>query len=491
MNKKKISIGSVLLGLLISAFTIYMCLTFEPLEREINDCYQVYLSGKKIGLIKSKEELYDLIDSEQQDVKDKYGVDKVHSPEGLEIQSIKTYRTNIMTAKEVYEKIKDIEPFTIEGYEVKIKAKNEDEEDKKIYILNKDDLDSAVKNTVLAFVKEEEYDNYLNGVKPEIVENGKEITDIYLEKNVTLRKTYISTEENIITDLNTLNMYFLFGTDKLNSSYKVKESDTLETIAYNNKLGVEDLLIANPDIGGANALLAAGQELNVAPVKPLSNIVVESFDTQYQTIEYETKAEFDKNLNSDESYVKQQGSNGLSKVVYATKEMNGVILASSMVSEDVITKTVDKIVVYGAKNVVYYGTKTYFAWPTSKPFRISSGYGYRNHPIRGEYHFHPALDITGTPKKDIYSIQDGVVTQVMQTGYNYGSGTYVTIDHGDGYVASYLHLVKNSAKVKVGEKVTKGQIIGTMGCTGSCSGTHLDFRVKKDGEYISPMSLYQ
>jgi murein DD-endopeptidase MepM/ murein hydrolase activator NlpD len=79
----------------------------------------------------------------------------------------------------------------------------------------------------------------------------------------------------------------------------------------------------------------------------------------------------------------------------------------------------------------------------------------------------------------------------MQTGYNYGSGTYVTIDHGDGYVASYLHLVKNSAKVKVGEKVTKGQIIGTMGCTGSCSGTHLDFRVKKDGEYISPMSLYQ
>ena len=113
-------------------------------------------------VIKSKEELYDLIDSEQQDVKDKYGVDKVHSPEGLEIQNIKTYRTNIMTAKEVYEKIKDIEPFTIEGYEVKIKAKNEDEEDKKIYILNKDDLDSAVKNTVLAFVKEEEWSSLFN-----------------------------------------------------------------------------------------------------------------------------------------------------------------------------------------------------------------------------------------------------------------------------------------------------------------------------------------
>ena len=57
MNKKKISIGSILLGTLISTFTIYMCLAFEPLKREINDCYQVYLSGKKIGLIKSDKEL--------------------------------------------------------------------------------------------------------------------------------------------------------------------------------------------------------------------------------------------------------------------------------------------------------------------------------------------------------------------------------------------------------------------------------------------------
>jgi murein DD-endopeptidase MepM/ murein hydrolase activator NlpD len=162
-----------------------------------------------------------------------------------------------------------------------------------------------------------------------------------------------------------------------------------------------------------------------------------------------------------------------------------------MVKEEVITKTVDKIVVYGAKNVVYYGTKTYFAWPTTKPFRISSGYGYRSHPIRGEYHFHPAIDITGTPNKEIYAIQDGIVTKVVQTGYNSGSGTYITIDHGDGYVASYLHLKKNSIIVKKGETVQKGQKIATMGTTGSSTGVHLDFRIKKNGEYINPMKLYK
>ena len=54
-------------------------------------------------------------------------------------------------------------------------------------------------------------------------------------------------------------MYFLFGTNTLNSTYEVKASDTMETIAYKNKLGVEDLLIANPDLAGENALIAVGQ----------------------------------------------------------------------------------------------------------------------------------------------------------------------------------------------------------------------------------------
>ena len=146
----------------------------------------------------------------------------------------------------MYDKIKGIEPFTIEGYEVTIKNKEDSSKNKKIYILNKNLLEDAVKNTVLAFVDEKDYDAYLSGEEIEIVDTGREITNIYFENEVTIKKTYISTEEEIITDVDTLSMYFLFGTDTLNSTYEVKASDTMETIAYKNKLGVEDLLIANP-----------------------------------------------------------------------------------------------------------------------------------------------------------------------------------------------------------------------------------------------------
>ena len=485
MNNK-ISISEIIFGLFVSLLVIYMTLTFEPKKDKINEFYQVYLGGQKIGLINSKDDLYNLIDKEQEGIKKKYNVDKVYPPEGLEVEKILTYITNLKTSEQIYDEINDIDPFTIEGYEVTVKKG-----DKKIkfYILHKEDLDEAVKNTVLSFVKEDEYNNYLNGVEKDSNEEGRSITDIYFESDLSIKKTYISTEENIITDKDTLKMYFLFGTTNLTGTYKVKASDTIESIAYNNKLGVEDFLVANPDIKGENALLAVGQEVTVAAINPVSNIIVESFETEMQEVEYDTEIQYDNKLSVEETYVKQEGSNGLSKVVYATKESNGVILDSQMASEDVITEPTKKIVVAGAKGVYYVGNSTYWVWPTSKPYRISSCYSYRNHPIRGQYHFHAALDITGTKSKNIYAIQSGtVISSFNDNGYHQGAGNNIKIEHANNYVSQYMHLAKSL--VKVGDHVEKGQLIGIMGRTGSATGVHLDFRVFKNGNNINPFSIY-
>ena len=480
------SFSSILFGTIMCILVLYIGLIFDPIEREVHSYYQVFLGADKVGLITSDKELYALIDKEQKEIKDKYNVDKVYSPSGLEVHAVKTYNTNVKSAKEIYEDIKDLEPFTIEGYEVTIKKKD----NKKVifYILNKEDLDLAVKNTVLAFIDEQQYENYLNSSQEEIKDVGTEITNIYLNNDVTIKKTYISTDEKIITDKETLNMYFLFGTTNLTSKYKVKASDTIETIAYNNKLGVADFLIANPDIAGENALLAVGQEVTVAHVSPLADVIVEPFQTEYQTIKYETKVVFDKSLNADQSYVKQNGSNGLAKVTFATKEMNGKIINTAQVSNEIIREAVDRVMVYGAKNVIYYGNTTYWAWPTVKPFKISSYYGYRVHPITGASHLHSGVDITGTASNNIFAIQSGKVI-VASTGWNYGAGNNIRIDHGNGYVSQYMHLAR--IQVREGDTVEKGQLIGQMGCSGSCTGKHLHFTIYKNGNLMNPLNLYQ
>ena len=484
MNKKEYTIGNIILGIFLSAFVIYMCLSFEPKKREVHNYYQVYLGGEKIGLIASRDELFDLIDREQQEIKDKYKVDKVYSPSGLEVNEVSTYKTDLLTPQEVYDEIKDLDPFTIEGYEVSIKK---DKNKKVFYVLDKNDLDKAIRNTVIAFVDEEKYQQYLDGEQEEIKDTGKEITNIYLGDEVLVKKAYVSTEEEIFTDADTLSMFFLFGSTELKSTYKVKANDTIEKIAYNNKLGVSDFLIANPKIAGENALLAVGQEVTVAHVSPLSDIVIEAFETEYQTIKYETKIQYDKTLNSDQSYVKQQGSNGLSKVTFATKQVNNSIVNTAQVTNEVITEAVDRVMVYGAKNVIYFGNTTFWAWPTVKPFKISSHYGYRIHPIRKTAHLHNGTDISGTSSKNIFAIQSGTV---IRSGWGSGGeGINVIIDHHNGYTSQYMHLSK--AIVKVGDKVDKGQLIGLMGCTGSCTGSHLHLTVRKDGSTINPMVLYK
>ena len=88
MNNK-ISISEIIFGLFVSLLVIYMTLTFEPKKDKINEFYQVYLGGQKIGLINSKDDLYNLIDKEQEGIKKKYNVDKVYIPKGLEIQKEK------------------------------------------------------------------------------------------------------------------------------------------------------------------------------------------------------------------------------------------------------------------------------------------------------------------------------------------------------------------------------------------------------------------
>lgn len=484
MNKDKYSISSILLGIFFAVLVIYLGFTFEPREKKVNSYYQVYLGGQKIGLIKSKDELYDLIDEEQKEIKNYYNVNKVYPPSGLEVKKVLTYKTNVITAKEVYNEIKDLDPFTIEGYEVSVTQENNKK--LKFYILNKEDLDVAVRNTITSFLNEEEYDAYLSNTQKDIKDDGMEITDVYFDQAVTIKKAYISTEKEIITDSDVLSRYFLFGKTEITDTYKVKASDTIESIAEKNKLGVPDFLIANPSIRSEKALLAEGQEVNVAPINPVADIVVDSYQTETQIVKYESKTQLDKSLSATERFVKQKGSNGVSKVVFATHEVNGQIVNTKLVSEDVITPAVDEIIVVGAKNVVYVGNSTFWAWPTTKPYRISSYYGWRVHPIQHIQKFHTGVDITGTKSRDIYAIQDGTVES---SSYSGSMGNYITIDHHNGYTSTYMHLKTKIAKV--GQEVEKGEKIGIMGCTGSCTGTHLHLTIYKNGERINPLDLYK
>ncbi len=98
---------------------------------------------------------------------------------------------------------------------------------------------------------------------------------------------------------------------------------------------------------------------------------------------------------------------------------------------------------------------------------------------------HSGMDMIGKGYACDYilAIEKGTV---ITAKYSITAGYYVEIKHDNGIISRYLHLKKKSMKVKKGDKVSKGQIIGYMGNTGASRGAHLHFGVKSNGKHVDP-----
>lgn len=116
--------------------------------------------------------------------------------------------------------------------------------------------------------------------------------------------------------------------------------------------------------------------------------------------------------------------------------------------------------------------------------RISSGFGYRRHPITGLRSFHYGIDITGNLGDSIQAAGSGVVTFANWSG---SFGKVVIISHGYGYETVYAH--NNSIIVNVGDIVEKGDIISKVGTTGTSTGPHLHFEIHYEDEQINPTGV--
>lgn len=115
---------------------------------------------------------------------------------------------------------------------------------------------------------------------------------------------------------------------------------------------------------------------------------------------------------------------------------------------------------------------------------ISSSFGYRADPMTGQTAFHGGIDFAGSEGSDVFSVADGVVSFAGQrTGY----GNVVEINHGDGLVTRYAHA--RAVAVKVGDMVSKDQLVAYMGSTGRSTGTHLHYEVLRNGKQIDPASF--
>ena len=133
------------------------------------------------------------------------------------------------------------------------------------------------------------------------------------------------------------------------------------------------------------------------------------------------------------------------------------------------------------RQTVYEDSATPSIWPVRGG--ITAGFGQRMDPFTGEGAFHRGVDIAASAGTPVRAAADGIL---FHAGPEAGYGNEALIDHGDGVTTKYGHL--RTLSVVVGEEVSRGQVIGTVGMTGRATGPHLHYEVLVHDTPVNPVA---
>ncbi len=200
---------------------------------------------------------------------------------------------------------------------------------------------------------------------------------------------------------------------------------------------------------------------------PSRGLTTENYDLMNTTYNMENNPNKDLQKNNE-------GLADISEIKAMLSVINEEVEKQEKVLSSLEKETKDKINYLAAK-------------PNGRPSagRYTSPYGWRNNPFSGRgSEFHSGLDIAAAYGTKIVATGSGRVTF---SGYRAGFGYTVMINHGYGYTTMYAHC--SSLNVRVGDKVSRGQLIARMGRSGRATGPHVHYEVTYNGRTIDPKTV--
>lgn len=430
------------------AFILPVMVVFGAIYVKSTSGYLVNVSGEYSFIVKSPSQVNKIVDEIMEQEEADHNIifnpqieySKVYFADGRlsefsEIENaLKKYIEVIPEPDKIYELVVNGRTF---GLFEKLSEVNE------LFELVKRPYTKDDENCVISFLEDVEIEEvYLNGQIFSCVD------EVY--------EKLISPEEEIVT-------------------YTVSKGDTLSQIADKHGLKTNEVLKANPEIKNEHTL-SIGQEIFITlPRYPLN--VVETRMVEYEdVVAYENIYEDDEEMYKGQTKVKEAGIEG-SRIVKAQEiSINGIYEETVVIDEEITREPVNAIVYRGMKERPRTLAYDEFIMPSRGS--ISSRFGQRWNS------FHTGVDLAsrrGTPNR----AADG--GKVIFAGWQGNYGKLIIIDHENGYTTYYAH--NDTISVSVGERVARGDIIGTVGTTGNVTGPHLHFEIRKDGVPLDPMNF--
>lgn len=194
------------------------------------------------------------------------------------------------------------------------------------------------------------------------------------------------------------------------------------------------------------------------------------------------------------SDVRNAGFGGVNRYRKYKRLENGELISETMKKADILSKQL--VIQSKSYDEIYEMIKKKTAMLSSIPAiqpvnnkdlkRMASGFGYRTDPIYKTTKFHAGMDFSAPIGTEIYATGDGTVVRADADASGYGN--HVRISHGYGYLTLYGHMSR--IKVRRGQKVKRGDVIGYVGNTGKSVGPHLHYEVHKNSKAVNPVNFY-
>lgn len=414
--------------------------------------YEYSYHGKPLGIVKEQRDVIEILDLASEELSKEYGSSIVIDPE-----------TDIT-----------FRPVTSYGKEI-------------------DNQDTVLKRlTYMGEINAQVAAIMVDGKPMVVVENEtvakqvlQELKDMFITDADTVEYEYIGFAEDVKIEPYSTTLKNVLGKkaalQKLLSGgqaaveYTIKDGDTIYDICVSNDLSTTDLEAMNPGI--TERVLLPGDTITLQKVIPLLTLETVEVATYAEVVPYETVYEDSSSYYAGEKVLGQAGVDGKDSVTARLTKRNGEVVEKDELKRERIIEPTTEIILKGTKTPPpTKGTGT-FIYPSYGT--LTSEYGYR----WGRNH--DGIDVAGPVGTPIYASDGGTV---ILSGWYYGYGLTVKIDHGGGYVTLYGHNSENY--VSVGQKVFQGQTIAAMGSTGNSTGSHVHFEILLHGTPQNPFNYF-
>ena len=441
-GSKKYMIGAVAATAVVAALSVFT----------LNTSYSLEIDGNVVGQVASKSVVTEAMNEAQAAAEAAYGLDVVAAYNTVEVKAVHNLAKDTMTDEEVAAVINEQVDWVAAGATL-----NVNNGEYKFTVATVEDgqavldklQESALANQGDATIKSVEF-----------------LEDVTLESG-NVKVGDVQTPAEIVATVQA-------GKEAI-KTHTVVKGESFWTVAKNHGVTVSELQKLNPDVDPDR--LKIGQVLNLTWLEPLINVVVVKEVTVEESIAYATEYKETESLYRGETQVVKKGTNGKKMVTYEVKEASGAVVEKTTLNEVVISEPVSAVVNKGTKAVALSSRSGdgILNWPMSG--KITSPYGTRSSG------FHSGIDIGGVIGRGVYAAAGG---KVVLSSYYYAYGNCILIDHGNGMKTRYAHL--SAYKVKVGDTVERGQLIGLCGNTGRSTGPHLHFEVIVNGSTKNPIN---